>query len=155
MMPQRSLHRMRYRIPLRQASRSSYWTPCISSPTVLLRPGRWHSSRHGLTTCWSTNRRHLVPGDEHPSRDTKVERSVGRLRGCEAASPDQRAAPNTYEDALCQETNSPRERFFAFFPLSRAWRRQPSVRCPDVIAVCWCQRTWLPQTLLEVPSSLP
>jgi hypothetical protein len=26
---------------------------------------------------------------------------------------------NTCEDSLCQETNSPSERFFAFFPLSR------------------------------------
>jgi len=34
----------------RRASRSSCWTPCISSPTVPQRPGRWPSSRRYLTT---------------------------------------------------------------------------------------------------------
>jgi hypothetical protein len=43
--------------------------------------------------------------------------------------------PNTYEDPGCQETHDPCERFFAFFPLSRAWRSQQTVVCSDVISV--------------------
>jgi hypothetical protein len=43
--------------------------------------------------------------------------------------------PNPYEDLSCQETNSPCERLFSFFPLYGALRSQHSVSCPNVIAV--------------------
>jgi hypothetical protein len=36
-------------------------------------------------------------------------------------------APNPYEDASCQETNASSERFWPFFPLSRAWRSRQAV----------------------------
>ena len=45
--------------------------------------------------------------------------------------------------------------FFEFFPLCVCRRSRQSVWCPDLISVFGCPLTWLHQTLIEVPSSLP
>ena len=43
----------------------------------------------------------------------------------------------------------PRSGFLPFFPLSRAWRSQPSSSCSDLIAMSRCHPSWLHHTRLE------
>jgi hypothetical protein len=51
----------------------------------------------------------------------------------------QHAAPNSYEDPRCQETDYPYERIFAvFFPLFPFQRSRDPVVCPDFISLCRC-----------------
>jgi hypothetical protein len=49
---------------------------------------------------------------------------------------------------------TPLSGFLLFFPPCGSWRAQPPVSCPDLISVHGYQRCGLPQTLIEVPSSL-
>jgi hypothetical protein len=54
---------------------------------------------------------------------------------------------------LVKRQTAPESGFFVFFPPCELRRRRQSVSCSDLISVFGCQRMWLHQTLIEVPSS--
>src|SRR5215475_4397874 len=53
---------------------------------------------------------------------------------------------------IVKRQTPPKSGFFAFFPLSRAWRRRQSVSLADLISMRRCTSPWLHQTLLEALS---
>src|SRR5215468_5833971 len=87
-----------------------------------------------------------------PTTTSETSSSRGKAENVVNTVPAQGPWPNTYEASLCQETNSPSERFLVFFRFPGTWRSRSSVACPDLISEHWCTPLWLHQTLIEALS---
>ena len=60
--------------------------------------------------------------------------------------------PNPYEDPRCQETNSPYERIFSFFPQLYPWCSQALATYSDFLAIRGADRTCRHHTRIEALS---